>query len=263
MLLPTKAKGLGPKLAPQLLVDFVNQDGNILLALSGESSVPSQVSSMLLEFDIHLPADRNSLTIDHFNYDSTSAAEKHDVLIVERTQKQKAGIKNFFAGDGVVAVPRAVGHVLGNDSPHLAPILRAPSTAYVYNPKEDTDSVEDPFAVGQQLSLVSVFQGRNSARLTVLGSAEMLQDTWFDAKVSRDGKDVKTANKDFAKQLTAWTFKEVGVLKVGRLQHFLNEGTAPAGINGSDLNVPEHNPKIYRIKNDVVRTLPRTLLTTH
>ncbi|GME49376.1 putative dolichyl-di-phosphooligosaccharide-protein glycotransferase protein [Neofusicoccum parvum] len=251
VLLPTKSKGLGPSLAPQLLVDFVNKDGNLLLALSGGSAVPSQVQSLLLEFDIHLPADRNALTVDHFNYDKTSAAEKHDVLVVERTQSQKAGVKSFFAGDGVVAVPRAVGHVLGNESPLLAPILRAPSTAYTYNPKDEADAVEDPFAVGQQLSLVTAFQGRNSARLTVLGSAELLQDAWFDAKVKRDGKEEETVNRDFAKQLTAWTFKEVGVLKVGRLQHFLNEGAAPAGINGSDLNVPEHNPKIYRIKNDV------------
>ncbi|KAF4542654.1 Dolichyl-diphosphooligosaccharide-protein glycosyltransferase [Lasiodiplodia theobromae] len=251
VLLPTKSKGLGPNLAPQLLVDFVNKDGNILLALSGESTIPSQVVSVLLEFDIHLPTDRNALTVDHFNYDKASAAEKHDVLVIDRAQRQKAGIKNFFSGEGVLAVPHAVGHTLGNDSPLLVPILRAPSTAYVYNPKEESEAVEDPFAVGQQLSLVSAFQGRNSARLTVLGSAEMLQDAWFDAKVERNSVKGKTANREFAKQLTAWTFKEVGVLKVGRLQHFLNEGAAPAGINGSDLNVVEHNPKIYRIKNDV------------
>lgn len=255
MLLPTKSKGLGPNLAPQLLVDFVNKDGNILLALSGESTIPSQVVSVLLEFDIHLPTDRNALTVDHFNYDKASAAEKHDVLVIDRAQRQKAGIKNFFSGEGVLAVPHAVGHTLGNDSPLLVPILRAPSTAYVYNPKEESEAVEDPFAVGQQLSLVSAFQGRNSARLTVLGSAEMLQDAWFDAKVERNSVKGKTANREFAKQLTAWTFKEVGVLKVGRLQHFLNEGAAPAGINGSDLNVVEHNPKIYRIKNDVVCTI--------
>ncbi|KAF4312046.1 putative dolichyl-di-phosphooligosaccharide-protein glycotransferase protein [Botryosphaeria dothidea] len=251
VLLPTKSKGLGPNLAPQLLVDFVNKDGNILLALSGESSIPSQVASMLLEFDIHLPQDRNALTVDHFNYDKTSAAEKHDVLVVERSQRQKVGVKNFFSGEGVLAVPRAVGHVLGNDSPLLTPILRAPSTAYIYNPKDEAEAVEDPFAVGQQLSLVTAFQGRNSARVTVLGSAEMLQDEWFDAKVDLNGVKGKTANKEFAKQLTAWTFKEIGVLKVGRLWHFLNEGAAQPGINGSGLDVPEHNPKIYRIKNDV------------
>ncbi|EKG14714.1 Oligosaccharyl transferase complex subunit Wbp1 [Macrophomina phaseolina MS6] len=251
ILLPTKAKGLGPSLPPQVFVDFVNKGGNILLALSGDAPLQSQISSMLLEFDIHLPQERNAVTVDHFNYDKISAPEKHDVLVVERSQRAKAGIKNFFSGDGVLAVPRAVGHVLGNDSPFLTPILRAPSTAYIYNPKEEADAVEDPFAVGQQLSLVTAFQGRNSARLTVLGSAKMLQDEWFDAKVDLNGVKGKTANKEFAQQLTAWTFKEIGVLKVGRLQHFLNENAAQPGLNASGLDVPEHNPRLYRIKNDV------------
>jgi oligosaccharyltransferase complex subunit beta len=95
-------------------------------------------------------------------------------------------------------------------------------------------------------------QARNSARLTVLGSAEVLEDAWFDAKVKRsagvDGanaKQVKTANQAFAKEITGWTFHEIGVLKVGKITHFLNEG----GIS----NVT--NPKIYRVKNDVVSIL--------
>lgn len=154
----------------------------------------------------------------------------------------------------MIAFPRGVGQELGNTSPLLTPILRAPRTAYSYNPKDDVEGVEDPFGVGPQLSLITTMQARNSARFTVIGSAELLENTWFDAKVKRsvglegvgtDAKEVKTSNQAFAKEVTGWTFNEIGVLKVGNIEHRLNE-------NGVQSNIT--NPKIYRIKNDVVST---------
>lgn len=158
--------------------------------------------------------------MDHFNYDTVSAAEKHDVLLLDRPGPLRPDAVNFFGGDGVLAVPRAVGQTLGNASPLIAPILKAPTTAYAYNPKEAAESLEEPFATGSQLSLISAMQARNSARFVVLGSLEMLQDQWFDASVkSSSSKNVKTVNRLFARQLTEWTFKEVGVLNVLSVQH--------------------------------------------
>lgn len=80
----------------------------------------------------------------------------------------------------------------------------------------------------------------------------MLEDAWFDGKVKRsvglggvgtDAKEVKTSNQAFAKEVTGWTFNEIGVLKVGKIEHHLVE-------NGAQSNIT--NPKIYRVKNDVV-----------
>ncbi|KAE8454391.1 hypothetical protein EG329_000013 [Mollisiaceae sp. DMI_Dod_QoI] len=255
LLLPTKAKGLGPALTPKLLLDFINAGGNILLTLSSSNPTPTSLVSLLLELDIHLPTDRSALVIDHFNYDTLSAAEKHDVVLIPRPDAIRPDVKNFFRGEGkggeVIAFPRGVAQEMGNTSPLLTPILRAPRTAYSYNPKDDVEGVEDPFGVGPQLSLVTTMQARNSARFTVIGSAEMLEDTWFDAKVKRsvgmggvgtDAKTVKTANQAFVKEVTGWTFNEIGVLKVGKIEHYLNE-------NGVKSNIT--NPKIYRVKNDV------------
>jgi oligosaccharyltransferase complex subunit beta len=238
--------GLGPSLTPKLLLDFVNKEGNILLALSGKSSTPSAISSLLLELDIHISPDRSSVVVDHFNYDILSAAEKHDVLLLPRPAPLRPDVKPFFSGEGVLAFPRPAAQSLGNASPLLASILRAPETAYTYNPKEDAITVEDSFATGSQLALVSALQARNSARFTVLGSVECLEDKWFSTSVKGpdDKKQVTTANRDFAKQLSAWTFKELGVLKVGKIEHYLSD--KEGDIEG------EVNPTIYRIKNDVV-----------
>lgn len=141
----------------------------------------------------------------------------------------------------MLSFPHGAGHTLGSGA-LLTPVVRAPSTAYSYNPKDQAEVVdpEDLFAAGRQLALVSVFQARNSARLAVVGSAEMLQDKWMDAKVSRpESKSVKPENREFAKRISGWTFQEIGVLRVNKIEHQLK------GDNGT-------NPKIYRIKNDVV-----------
>jgi oligosaccharyltransferase complex subunit beta len=244
LLLPAKSKGLGPALTAQNLLEFVKQEGNILVALSSEQATPTAVQSLLLELDITLPADKGALVVDHFNYDASSAAEKHDVLMLPYPTSPRSGVKNYFGGEGHIAVPRAVAQALGNDSPLLSPIIRAPRTAYSYNPKDETESVEDPFAVGEQLSLVSSMQALNSARLTVVGSAEMLQDKWFAEKAKVGDKAVTTANRDFAQKLSAWTFKETGVLKVGKVTHFQDQDFSTA--------ISEINPGIYRVKTDVV-----------
>ena len=192
--------------------------------------------------------------VDHFNYDTISAGESHDVLLLSRHGTSRPDVKNYFGGSGTVAFPRAVGQVLGNESPFLAPVLKAPSTAYSYNPKDEVETVEEPFATGQQMALVSTMQARNSARFTVLGSMEALEDKWFDGKMKRLGneKETTTVNRDFAKHLSAWTFMEIGVLNVGRVDHHLSSTTAEKAGNDSIAQLGYLNPKIYRVKNDVV-----------
>lgn len=242
--------GLGPKLTPKLLLDFVNAGGNILLTLSGKTPTPTSIVSVLLELDIHLPADRSAYVVDHFEFDAKSAAEQHNVILLPRPMPIRSDVRDFFGGEHasneVIVFPRGVGQVLGNDSPLLVPILRAPRTAYSFSPKADEDVADDTFEAGRQLSLVTAMQARNSARFTVLGSAELLEDAWFDAKVqgSSFGKDSRVVNRAFAKEVTGWTFYELGVLKVNSISHRLDEpGTAGNLIN----------PSIYRIKSDVVR----------
>jgi oligosaccharyltransferase complex subunit beta len=260
ILTPPKSKGYGPSLTPKLLLDFANAGGNILLTLSSDAVIPSAIHSLLLELDIHLSPDRTSVVVDHFNYDASSSPEKHDVLLLPRPGPLRPDVKSFFGGEGLVAVPKAVGQALGNTSPLLAPILSASSTAYSYNPKEEAESIEDPLATGRQISLVSAMQARNSARFTVVGSLDMLADKWFDASVkSVGGKSSKTANRDFAKQVTEWTFKEVGVLKVNSMSHH-EVTSSETGVESTQVGFL--NPTIYRIKNDVVciRPAPSLLL---
>ncbi|KAJ5649573.1 uncharacterized protein N7484_003296 [Penicillium longicatenatum] len=245
LILPPKSKGLGPNLTPKNILDFMNKDGNIILALSGKASTSSAISSLLLELDIHLSNDRSAVVIDHFNYDTISAAEKHDVLLLERPGPLRPDVKALFDGEGVLALPRVAPQTLGSNSQLISPILRAPATAYAYNPKEEVPSPDDIEATGSQLNVVSAVQALNSARFVVLGSVEALEDQWFSGSVKAlNGKKVPTVNREFAKQLTGWAFKETGVLKVGKIEHHL---ATDGEVAAEDLN-----PKIYRVKNETV-----------
>lgn len=245
--------GFGPLLTPNLLLQFLNQDGNILLVLSADSPTPSGITSLLLELDVHLPPDRKTLLVDHLNFDTVSAPDKHDVLLLSHPFSLRSDLKNFFEGQGTIAFPRGVPQQLGTAAPHLVPILRAKSTAYAYNPKDESERVDDPFTVGGQISMVSAFQARNSARFTIFGSSEALENRWFNAKIkSSDGNQSNSGNRLFAKQVTAWTFKETGVLHVGGVGHHLSSITRESLQTNSAAWLGHQNPKIYRIKNDVV-----------
>ncbi|PHH73358.1 hypothetical protein CDD80_3862 [Ophiocordyceps camponoti-rufipedis] len=236
---------LGPNMTPKMLVEFVKAGGNMMVALSSTTPAPSSLVSMLAEFEVTLPVERTGLVVDHFNYDTLSAAQKHDVLVLDAPSKAPVGVTDLFVMPGtVLAFPRTSGHLLGQ-SPLLTPLVRAPFTAYSYNPKEQAEGIDpdDFFGAGQQLSLVTAIQARNSARIVVVGSAEMLQDQWIEAKVAHvDKTPVKAGNREFAKKLTGWAFQEIGVLRVNSIEHHLK---------GSK----EMNPGIYRIKNDVSFTI--------
>ena len=169
-----------------------------------------------------------------------------------RPSSSRSDVKNFFGGEGLIALPRTVAQSLGNASPLLVSILKAKGTAYSYNPKEEVEASEDPFATGEQVSLISALQARNSARFTILGSVEALQNKWFDASVQAlIGQKTKTVNRAFAKQLSQWAFMESGVLKVGKIQHHLSSIKQEAN-NQNITQLGNLNPKIYRVKNDVV-----------
>jgi len=250
----TTIAGLGPNLTPNNLVDFISKKGNILIALSSDATTPSSLVSFLTELDIALPVDRTGHVVDHFHYDTTSAAKTHDVLLLPPPTRLRPDVRDMFGStsktDARLAFPHGVGQVLGNGA-LLAPIVSAPRTSYSYNPKEQAEVVDELFAAGTQLKLVSSFQARNSARVAVVGSAEMLSDKWFDAKVTEPGdskKAVGTYNAEFAKKLSGWVFQETGVLRVNWIEHHLNEKGA--------LN--ESNPTIYRVKNDVVSKYNKT-----
>ncbi|KAJ6257536.1 hypothetical protein Dda_7321 [Drechslerella dactyloides] len=237
VIFPTKLKGLGPNLQSSSFLNHATAGGNLLILLpsSSEGNIPSAITELAGQVDVFIPPKGFSV-VDHFD----TADEEHTTLLVDLPTFPD-NTKNYFAsGDDPSAkiLYKGAGLAIGN-SPLVQPILTAPRLAYSYDAKEASSYADDEsvFSAGQQLALVAGVQTRNSARITFVSGGDIFADASF-TKVAKTNK--MTANRAFAKDVTAWTFKETGVLNVDVVEHWGVE-FGPNIINGD----------VYRIKSDV------------
>lgn len=261
LLLPPKSKAYGPKLTSQLLVEFMNKNGNILV-LMDPANTPEQLRELGRELEIGI-APRGDVVVDHFQWlpGVEGNDRSHNVFLAKKPETGPFK-KNYFGGynnqEEYVAF-RGNGHTLGN-SPLIHPILQASRTAYSYDPTEESIKSENPWSAGQQLYLTSGFQARNNARITFVGSAEAFNDEFQGLDGLRKGphghKSV-ISNRGFANDVTAWTFQENGVIKVQSVRHYATKDAAEVSTEtGMTAENDLVNPSIYRIKSDVVSRPP-------
>lgn len=164
-------------MTPQILVEFVNDGGNVLLASSSTTS--ESLRDFCRELDIDLPP-RDSYLADHFSYHPDST-RNHTLLILESSNFPPlphipAMLSSQTRESKIVY--RGAAHGLGQGG-LLLPIVRGTETSYVFDGKEDLDSVEDPYVAGKQGFLVSGFQARNNARVIVTSSLDMFSDEYL------------------------------------------------------------------------------------
>ena len=219
-----------------------------MLVLTSPAGTTEQARELARELDVDLPP-RDFVAVDHMNFDALSArqqSDKQQLILVPRSAPSPK-IRNYFSGaqDELIAF-RGAGHALGN-RPLLFPILPASRSAYTFDPVEDAAYAEQPWTAGTQMHYVTGLQARNNARIVISGSVEMLSNEFFDMEVQPAAAKTKTktANRAFAREITQWAFKEIGVVKVLAVRHRL--------ANATDAPV---NPLVYRIKNDIVRPPP-------
>src|SRR5215468_8991886 len=119
---------MGQNLTPQLLVDFLNDGGNILLASSSTTS--ESLRDFARELDIDLPP-RDSYFADHFSYHPESTRNHTLVVLDSDNFPQLPHVDNILSQETRVSkiVYRGAAHALGN-GPFLLPLLKAKNTAY-------------------------------------------------------------------------------------------------------------------------------------
>lgn len=168
--------GMGTNLTPQILVEFVNDGGNILLASS--SSTSEALRDFAVELDIDL-SPRDSLYADHFSFHPKSPKNHTLVILDEVNFPNLPHIQNIFSSETRTSkiVYRGAAHGLGQ-GPFLLPLIMGGKTSYLFDSKEDLDMVEDPYVSGTQSFLVSGFQARNNARVVVTSSLDMFSDEY-------------------------------------------------------------------------------------
>ncbi|KAK6540763.1 oligosaccharyl transferase glycoprotein complex, beta subunit [Orbilia ellipsospora] len=241
---PTKLKGLGPNLQSSSFLKHAANGGNILVLLpsSPEGTIPTSISELATQVDVFLPPKGFS-AVSHFDLADPIEPE-HSTLVLD-LPKFPSDTKNYFnTGENPSAklLFQGPGLAIGG-SPLVQPILTAPRFAYSYDTKEASANADDEnvFAAGKQLVLVAGVQTRHNARITFVGGADMLADKSF-TKIAKTNE--MSGNRAFAKDVTAWTFKETGVLRVDMIEHWGQE-FGPSVINGD----------IYRVKHDVTYSI--------
>ncbi|KAF3928301.1 hypothetical protein AA313_de0209175 [Arthrobotrys entomopaga] len=237
---PTKLKGLGPNLQSSSFLKHASNGGNILVLLpsSPEGTIPTSINELATQVDVFLPPKGFS-AVSHFDLADSTDSE-HSTLVLD-LPKFPSNIKNYFnTGENPSAklLFQGPGLAIGS-SPLVQPILTAPRFAYSYDTKEASANADDEnvFAAGKQLVLVAGVQTRHNARITFVGGADIFADKSF-TKIAKTKE--MSANRAFAKDVTAWTFKETGALRVDMIEHF-----------GEEFGPDRKNGDIYRVKHDV------------
>lgn len=241
-LLVPELKGLKGALAPQALVRFAEDGGNLFVALS--PSLSEAWRDLAREFSLEF-AERGTSLVDHFGYDREHDTGDHTAVLVggHRAHFSAGGAANpvVFSDATRAALAtqpltyRGIAHWIG-PNPLAFPLLVPPSTAYESEvPKvsgKGSDAVltnlaqlEQPSDAAQLLvgfeatapdataALASAVQLRtNSARVVFVGSTELLQNAALDDAA-------RSVHRAVVDDLTAWTFQERGVLRVVRSTH--------------------------------------------
>ncbi|CAF4776100.1 unnamed protein product [Rotaria socialis] len=229
-------KEFGGRLDAEVLTEFIDAGGNVLIA--GSNTIGDAIREFAGECGIEFADDKNAV-IDHLNYDANDDGQ-HTLIVASPDnllaselitgQTKRAGLPFLFRGIGMSADP---------ENPLLLDVLTGSASSYTANPDEKS-LAEYPTTVGKRTLLISVLQARNNARVGFVGSLDFFSNDFFDSAVqSTDGKKSdKSGNEELAIALTDWIFKQRGVLRARNIRHYLKQDKS--------------TPRFYTIKNDIV-----------
>ncbi|KAF4393239.1 hypothetical protein G4B88_001973 [Cannabis sativa] len=214
-----------PKLALQRYGQYL-YDGLVLFSPSTES----------FGGGLNLEGDSSAMVIDHTNY-AVSDTEGDHTLIASDNFIQS----DVILGKTKIEAPilfRGVAHSLNPANSLVLNVLSASPAAYSLNP--NSKSSQPPSLTGSAISLVSVVQARNNARIIISGSLDIFSNRLFSSAVQKAGssqKYEKSGNEQFVTELSKWVFHERGHLKAVNMKHHKVEQT--------------DEPAIYRINDDL------------
>lgn len=201
------------------IVDFIdNGKGNVFVAASSE--VGDVLRDLGREVGLELD-ERDTFVIDHLNYDVRDERD-HTLVVVDP--------KNVINADLIVGekttspyLYQGLGMTADQDNPLILEIMSGYTTSYSYFTNEDVSDY--PHAVGKSTLLIAGLQARNNARVVFSGSIDFFSNEFFAVPVQKSITGAKTfdesGNRELATSLAKWVFKEVGVLRVGEVSHFL------------------------------------------
>ncbi|KAJ0982660.1 hypothetical protein J5N97_010915 [Dioscorea zingiberensis] len=220
------------------ILDFVDAGHDLILA--ADSSASDLIRGIATECGVDFDEDLEAVVIDHTSY-AVSETEGDHTLIASHNFIDS----NVILGDKQIEAPvlfRGIGHSLNAANSLVLKVLSASPAAYSANPKTKLSS--PPSLTGSAISLVSIVQARNNARILISGSLDLFSNRFLRSGVLKAGTSVKfekSGNEQFVTELSKWVFHERGHLKAVNVNHHkIGEASEPA---------------MYRINDDLEYSL--------
>lgn len=207
------SESLPPALDLASLLEFVDSGRNVLLAADVDTS--DLIRDLATECGVDLDERKNNLVIDHQNFAGAEINVDNSLIVATEIINATTIVGPHSYTNPIIY--RGLGLTISPASSLVIPVLSASKSAYTGNLGKHL--VEVPALQGSRVALVAALQGRNNARVLVAGSIDMFSDLYFNMKVEYRGERVKTANLQFAEEISKWTFHERGHLKAGELKH--------------------------------------------
>lgn len=224
----------GGSLDVAAILDFVDSGKDLIVAADANAS--DLIRNIAAECGIDFDEDPSAVVIDHGSY-AVSETEGDHTLIAADDFIQS----DVLLGSTKIEAPvlfKGIGHSLNPANSLVLKVLSASPSAYSANPKSKLSS--PPSLSGSSISLVSVVQARNNARIVFSGSLDLFSNKFFKSPVQKAGssnKYAKSGNQQFATEISKWVFHERGHLKAVNVRHHR--------VGETD------EPAIYRINDDL------------
>ncbi|KAL9245993.1 hypothetical protein vseg_019582 [Gypsophila vaccaria] len=216
------------------VLDFVDNGGDLILAANDNAS--EFVRSVASECGVDFDEDSSAVVVDHTSYAVSEIEGDHTLIASDNLIKS-----DVILGREKIEAPvlfRGIAHSVNPANSLVVKVLSASPAAYSSKPNSKLST--PPTITGTSISLVSVVQARNNARILISGSLDMFSDRFLRSGVQKAGtaiKHEKSGNEQFVTELSKWIFHERGHLKALNVKHH---------------KVGETNePSMYRINDDL------------
>ncbi|KAG7035106.1 Dolichyl-diphosphooligosaccharide--protein glycosyltransferase 48 kDa subunit [Cucurbita argyrosperma subsp. argyrosperma] len=207
------------------ILDFVDSGHDLILA--ADSNASDLIREIATECGVDFDEDSAAVVIDHTSYAVSETEGDHTLIASDDLIKSDAPV--LFQG---------IGHTLNPVNNLVLKALSSSPSAYSAKPKSKL--LSPPQLKGSAISLVSVIQARNNARILISGSLSLFSNRFFKSGVQKAGhptKYDKSGNEQFSIELSKWVFHERGHLKAVNVRHHK--------VGETD------EPAIYRINDDL------------
>lgn len=216
------------------ILDFVDSGHDLIIA--ADSAASDLIRDIATECGVDFDEDPSAMVIDHTSY-SVSNTEGDHTLIASDDFIQS----DVILGSQKIEAPilfQGIGHSLNPANSLVLKVLSASPSAYSANPKSILSN--PPSLTGSAISLVSIMQARNNARILISGSLSVFSNRFFRSGVQKAGSSIKhekSGNEQFFTEVSKWVFHERGHLKAVNVRHH---------------KIGEvHEPAMYRINDDL------------